>query len=569
MALYRFAAGVIARSKGHSSTAAAAYRAGERITDERTGQTHDYSRRTGVLWSGIYAPKNAPEWMQDRAQLWNGAEKAEKRKDAQTAREFIVCLPHELNLEQGRRLVGDFLRENFARKGFVADVAIHAPGKGGDERNTHAHFLVTMRQVDGRGFAANKDRTQNEKTTLQTWRENWAKLGNRHLERAGHAGTLDHRSYADQGIDRTGGEHIGKSVRNMERRGIPTEAGERQRAREQTRQEIDKIRAELARLEAVPDRPTVVPEPANDPGRPEARPVNDNGAERRGKVEPPILKVTPPTGPDLSKPIELVPVAARTEPIVQAPGHAKQLPPKPTADHPKQIAAIVPEQVSAGHCEPVTPEQGNYNSNEALTKAEDRLSPVQQVSPHTFYALETLVAVPAILSLKANASASGELPSSIETLSVQDRRPVETSALKTAATTVDDRLPPATFIRTLLTVAAGWTQRVFGKPRVAANRPRHTFQEPPTPAIVPKQEAPPIAPVKSYKERFNERAAERAILVPLQPPQPLVQVADPEREKPEGGRSPSVPMPPMGGRRMTQSELEGLLNRLARFVQHR
>ena len=180
MALYRFAAGVIARGRGHSSTAAAAYRAGERITDERTGQTFDYSRKAGVLWKGIYAPANAPDWMQDRAKLWNAVEQHETRANARTARDFIVCIPHELDVEQGRRLVGDFVREQFARKGFVADAAIHAPGRGGDERNIHAHFLVTTRQFERGRFVEKKDRTQNEKATLLHWREAWAKLANRH-----------------------------------------------------------------------------------------------------------------------------------------------------------------------------------------------------------------------------------------------------------------------------------------------------------------------------------------------------------------------------------------------------
>src|ERR1700675_62396 len=96
MAIYRFEAKVIGRSAGRSSTASAAYRAGEALTDERTGLAFDYSRRRGVLHSEIMAPADAPDWMRDRAQLWNAVEKAEKRKDAQLSREILLSLPHEL-----------------------------------------------------------------------------------------------------------------------------------------------------------------------------------------------------------------------------------------------------------------------------------------------------------------------------------------------------------------------------------------------------------------------------------------------------------------------------------------
>ena len=326
MALYRFSAGVIARGRGHSSTAAAAYRAGERITDERTGQTHDYTRRTGVLWTGIYAPKDAPEWAQDRARLWNAVEQGEKRKDARTAREFIVCIPHELDVEQGRRLLGDFLRENFARKGFVADAAIHGPGRGGDERNVHAHFLVTTRQVERGRFVEKKDRTQNEKATLAGWRENWAKLANRHLERAGFPGTLDHRSYEDRGIDRTPGRHAGKAAWNMERRGVPTEAAELEKAGEDRRREIAEIKAELARLEAAPEAPRPSPRPSDDPGRSEGRPASRNAAERTPEVAPTILKVEAPPGPDPARRVRLESVPER--PPIPAPAP----PPPPTVE---------------------------------------------------------------------------------------------------------------------------------------------------------------------------------------------------------------------------------------------
>ena len=56
MAIYHLRASVISRSQGRSATASAAYRAAERITDERTGLTFDYAARGGVEHTEILAP---------------------------------------------------------------------------------------------------------------------------------------------------------------------------------------------------------------------------------------------------------------------------------------------------------------------------------------------------------------------------------------------------------------------------------------------------------------------------------------------------------------------------------
>ena len=101
MAIYIFAAKIRTRSKGQSAPAGAAYISGERILDERTGVTHDFRRRRpGVAHAEILVPKGAPKWATDRARLWNAVERAEKRPDAQLARELILNLPHELSPAQ-------------------------------------------------------------------------------------------------------------------------------------------------------------------------------------------------------------------------------------------------------------------------------------------------------------------------------------------------------------------------------------------------------------------------------------------------------------------------------------
>jgi ATP-dependent exoDNAse (exonuclease V) alpha subunit len=197
VAIYRLSAQVIGRSSGRSATAAAAYRAGACIADERSGTAHDYSRRRGVVHTEVLAPPNAPDWMKDRERLWNAVEAVEKRRDAQLSREVQLALPHELDAAQRLELVRDFVREAFVSRGMIADLAVHAPHASGDERNHHAHVMLTLRELTGEGFGK-KERAWNETPVLEGWREEWGKAVNLALERAGIAERVDHRSYAER-----------------------------------------------------------------------------------------------------------------------------------------------------------------------------------------------------------------------------------------------------------------------------------------------------------------------------------------------------------------------------------
>ena len=85
MALYHFSADQISRGDGQSSVASAAYRAGEKLTDEYYGQIHDYTRKQGVILNEIILTANAPERLKDRQTLWNEVEKVEKHPKAQLA----------------------------------------------------------------------------------------------------------------------------------------------------------------------------------------------------------------------------------------------------------------------------------------------------------------------------------------------------------------------------------------------------------------------------------------------------------------------------------------------------
>lgn len=220
MAIYHLNAKIISRGKGQSAIAAAAYRSGERLRDEQTGEQKHYSGRAErIRFSDIMAPRDAPEWAHDRNQLWNQADRAEKRKDAQLAREIEISLPHELTDQQREWLVKDFAREAFVRKGYAVDIAIHAPDKDRDGRNHHAHLMVTMRTLGPEGFAAKKDRSQNSAEQLGQWRAQWAHLVNRHLQRHGHAARVDHRSLKEQGIEREATIHLGYAAQEIDRRG--------------------------------------------------------------------------------------------------------------------------------------------------------------------------------------------------------------------------------------------------------------------------------------------------------------------------------------------------------------
>ena len=200
MAIYHLRATMISRSAGRSATAAAAYRSAELIVDQRTGLAFDYRARGGVDHVETLAPVDAPTWVQDRAALWNAVELAETRKNSQVAREVRVALPHELDAAQRLQLVRDFCQREFVDRGMVADIALHAPGREGDERNHHAHILLTTREIGPEGFTT-KNRDWNAKELLEGWREAWARDTNHALERCGTHERVDHRTLEAQRVE--------------------------------------------------------------------------------------------------------------------------------------------------------------------------------------------------------------------------------------------------------------------------------------------------------------------------------------------------------------------------------
>jgi hypothetical protein len=262
---------VVSRGGGGSAAAAAAYRSGEKIRDEATGKTHDYTKKQGVDHSEILTPIAATpgnEWLTDRAKLWNRVEAVEKRYDAQLAREMIIAIPRELDREDQINLVREYVQTTFVDRGMIADINLHHL----DGTNPHAHVMLTMRElkIDEQGIVSfgNKDRTWNDKKLLETQIKEWEVVANQYLERARVDTRIDSRSYEEQGISRIPQIHLGKNVTAMRRQGISTERGDLydqiDKANQDIRQNLEKIyqaegaihHLESARLDTEPYYPT-------------------------------------------------------------------------------------------------------------------------------------------------------------------------------------------------------------------------------------------------------------------------------------------------------------------------
>ncbi len=186
----------ISRSKNQSAVASAAYRAGEKLEDKRISETFDYTRKQSVEATRIMAPSPAPDWVMDRATLWNTVEATEKRKDAQLAREVQVAIPDELPKDIREKLVWDFCQDNFVSMGMIADVAIHGPTKE-NPRNWHWHGMLTMRTIGPDGFGL-KERSWNENQHVERWKRNWETACNAALEQIGSSTRVDMRSIEDR-----------------------------------------------------------------------------------------------------------------------------------------------------------------------------------------------------------------------------------------------------------------------------------------------------------------------------------------------------------------------------------
>ncbi|ELY5258278.1 MobA/MobL family protein [Yersinia enterocolitica] len=190
MAIFHLEFKIVKRSEGMSSCRKAAYHARCRITDDRTGNTYDFSHRSDLFHHQILAPVSAPSYITESSTaLWNEVERVERQKDGQTARYFDVAIPCELNNKDKIKLVLEYCQNNFVDKGMIADIAFHDL----DSNNPHAHVMLTLKPITAEGFGK-KDRSWNEKKNVILWREAWSTLTNGYLEAAGTEERIDHRS---------------------------------------------------------------------------------------------------------------------------------------------------------------------------------------------------------------------------------------------------------------------------------------------------------------------------------------------------------------------------------------
>lgn len=274
MAIYHCTIKIISRGADsqQSAVGSAAYRSGEKLTNEYDGITHDYTKKTGIVHTEILLPPHAPSDFADRSILWNSVEKIEKSKNSQLAREIEVALPIELDREQQIRLVREYVQDNFVSAGMCADIAFHDKKNG----NPHAHIMLTMRPLEQSGEWGAKSKKEyvldknghriklksgnfktrkveltdwNDKGKAEVWRQAWADVTNRYLAEQNIPQRIDHRSYERQGIEQIPTVHMGVAATQMERKGIVTEKGEKNRQIREQNRLLKKVKRRIAELE--------------------------------------------------------------------------------------------------------------------------------------------------------------------------------------------------------------------------------------------------------------------------------------------------------------------------------
>jgi hypothetical protein len=221
----------IQRSAGRSVTAAVGYRTGDKIKDIRTGETFDYTRKQGVEHAENILPANIKK-KYTTEELWNAAEAAERKSNSVVGREYVVAIPSELDPAERRKLAVDFATHIVEKYNVAANVAVHAPGRHGDDRNYHAHIMTSTRVLTPEGFGEKTrilDVKQTSHLEIRNIRETWAAMSNEALERAGSYWRMNPLSFAERGLDRVPEVHLGPEATAMERRGIATAKGDRNR----------------------------------------------------------------------------------------------------------------------------------------------------------------------------------------------------------------------------------------------------------------------------------------------------------------------------------------------------
>lgn len=229
------------------------------MENSRTGEIHDYRRKHGIIDSFAFFPDGIDtSWVMDSEQLWNAVEEAEKRKDARLGREIVLALPSELSPTERKAVTAEMAQHVADRYGVAVDAAIHAPSGKGDDRNFHVHMLVSARRITPNGFGEKTrelDDRERGPAEVEHIRSEWARLANRALEKAGQQITIDHRSFQRQGVNRIPTLHLGASANALERRGIQTRIGDRNRSAQVVNARVEALeKMERLRHDPVPEK---------------------------------------------------------------------------------------------------------------------------------------------------------------------------------------------------------------------------------------------------------------------------------------------------------------------------
>jgi len=163
-------------------------------------------------------------------------------------KQLEFALPKELSPAQQIALAAHFCREMARTKDgpLPYSFAVH---KGHDKENPHCHLLISERVNDGiirapgqwfkraakdpaKGGAKKTNELRPREWLLHS-RELWAEQANHALRLAGYEARIDHRTLEAQGIHRVPTTHLGPSVAAMERKGVRTLRGSRNRQREE------------------------------------------------------------------------------------------------------------------------------------------------------------------------------------------------------------------------------------------------------------------------------------------------------------------------------------------------
>jgi len=241
MAIFHLSVKTFSRSAGQNAVAAAAYRAGAKYADQKTGTVADYTRKQHVAASFLICPGDV---FTDPEQLWNAAEAAEKRKNSTVAREYEIALPRELPPNVQEKMAREIAAHISEKYEVAAQGSIHRT-----EGNPHLHLLTTTRIIGPDGFGA-KTRILDDRKTgaaeIVNLKAHWAAMCNRELALHNSPARVDHRSHAARGINALPTVHEGTSATALKRRNSYSERVSENARRKEINALVKAARAEVA-----------------------------------------------------------------------------------------------------------------------------------------------------------------------------------------------------------------------------------------------------------------------------------------------------------------------------------